>query len=115
MTSPHENLFAQSVSDRTRGSGRRQVGNTLSRPGIPLALITTQPNPSFGEQTVPLELTGEPASGTTEESNMLRDEPGANPNETGQFNNELIESLEEAIENYRNKNIKSFRAIVKYH
>jgi hypothetical protein len=112
MTSPHENLFTESISDRTRGSGRRQVGNTLSGPGVPPALITTQPNPRFEEQTIPLEPTGEPALGTTEGTNMLRDEPGANPNETGQFDNDLIESLEEVIENYRNENIESFRAIV---
>ena len=110
MTLPHENLFAQSVWNRTRGSTRGQVGNTLSGPGVPPTPITTQSDLSFGGETFPSEPTGEPASGTTVESNTLRDEHGANPNDSGQFNNELIKSLKEVIEDYRNKNIESFQS-----
>ena len=88
------------------------MGNTLSRPGVPPTPITTQSDPSFGGETVPPEPTGEPTSGTTEESNTLRNEHRANPNESGQFDNELVEALKEVIEEYRNKNIESFQAIV---
>jgi hypothetical protein len=111
MTSPHESLFAQPVSNRTRGT-RGQAGNTLSGPGAPPTPIATQSDPSFGGETFPPEPTGEPASGTTEESNTLRDEHGADPNKSRQFDNKLVQSLKEVIEDYRNENIESFRAVV---
>ena len=84
----------------------------LTGPGMLPTPIATQPNQNVREETVTPKLHDEPISRTTNGSVTPGDELAPSSVHRGQFDNELVESLEEIIKDYQNQNIESVRAIV---
>ena len=110
MRSNHGALFAQSVSNGTRVSSRRRSGIT---PGITQAPFEfpTQPNSST-QETIPPEPAHEPIQLPIARTTTPEGESVHGSNKGADFDDQLVKSLEEIIEDYWGENIESFHAIV---